>query len=232
MNVLSLVLFALAGSDDKAAEEALEKFKAAYKSPSPAQRAEAVKELARTQHEKIVARLGSLLVSDEEVVRVAAAAGLGVCKDHRPKAANALLAGLGANARAPDVAAAILLALGTLGDEKTIGVIHGHFEDKDTKIAAGALQACGLMGRQQSVEALLAFMRKAEKIANRSDGGGAGGFGGLPDVGGGGDPQRQRARTLLPVAVKAMQAISKEKYETVQEWEIWWNKRKAAAKKR
>ncbi|HEV3028369.1 MAG TPA: hypothetical protein VG457_12395, partial [Planctomycetota bacterium] len=51
--------------------EALEKFKAAYRSKEVSDRALAVTELAKTPHEKIYAKLGALLVVDDVTVRIA-----------------------------------------------------------------------------------------------------------------------------------------------------------------
>jgi hypothetical protein len=217
---------ALAG-DDKALEEALDRFKKAYANPSAAARAAAVSELSKTQHEKIVARLAGFLTSDAPPVRRAAALGLGDFKDYKKMAAPMLMSAIAPNQKEVDVVEAIFQGLGKLDDETTLPTIHRYFEDKHAKIASAALLAAGEIRHVSSVDPILALMKDYEKIEERSKGGG-GGVGGLP--GGGEDPRTKLAKDVLPATIKAMQAIAKEKYTTTKEWNIWWNKYKATFK--
>src|SRR5581483_6540373 len=71
--ILLFLAAAPALQDDKAAEDALDAFKAAYKSTSEADRVAAVNELAKVHHAKTLARLSALLSSDGPSVRLAAA---------------------------------------------------------------------------------------------------------------------------------------------------------------
>src|SRR5688572_26232060 len=101
---MSLALFlalALQGApaDDKAADDAIEAFKTAYKSSSEADRAAAVAELAKVIHPKTLAGLGSILAADGPTVRIAAAKGLAAFADHAKAASAALMAAFPANAR-------------------------------------------------------------------------------------------------------------------------------------
>jgi hypothetical protein len=52
----------------------------------------------------------------------------------------------------------------------------------------------------------------------------SGGVRGLP--GGGTNPQKDRAKALMPSIIKAMQQITREKWATAKEWEIWWERHK------
>jgi HEAT repeat protein len=219
---------ALAG-DDKALEEALDRFKKAYANPSAAARAAAVSELGKTQHEKIVSRLAGFLTSDAPPVRRAAALGLGDFKDYKRLAAPMLMSAIAPNQKEVDVVEAIFQGLGKLDDETTLPTIHRYFEDKNAKIASAALLAAGEIRHVSSVEPILALMKDYEKIEERSKNGGGGGVGvGVP--GGGDDPRTKLAKDVLPSTLKAMQAIAKEKYTTTKEWSIWWNKYKATFK--
>src|SRR5436190_5411563 len=113
MTLLILALSFLL-DDDAAATAALDKFKTDIKVKEVSGRAAAVSELAHTQHEKIWARLGALLVVDEKEVRIAAAKGLATVTENRKKAVVHLIGGTGPNAKDPVVLAAILKAIGDL----------------------------------------------------------------------------------------------------------------------
>src|ERR1041384_4071472 len=111
-----------AKTEDKAADEALEKFKAEDKSKEASARATAVSELATTDHDKVFARLGQVLDSQEDKeVRIAAAKGLGSAGDNKKKPVQILIGSTLPNARDPFVLAAILEALGKLGENKESG---------------------------------------------------------------------------------------------------------------
>src|SRR5579862_7532010 len=104
----------LALSDDKEAEEAVEKFKSAMKSPDPAVRVAAVTELGQLQHERVMKVLASCLVTDLAFVRIAAAKSLGAFREKKPQAAALLADALAANSKEPDVQVALLSALTAL----------------------------------------------------------------------------------------------------------------------
>jgi HEAT repeat protein len=221
---------------DKETEDALKAFSKGYSTADANGRAGAVAELARTQNLVIMAKLGELLTADEPPVRVSAAKGLGEFKEHKPKAAAVLMAALGADAKEFDVAAAILTALGTLADESALSVIHQHFsskeaKDKDHVVPKAAIMAAGLARSRESIDPLIEFLKELEKAqgttgnAKTTKGGGAG-VRGIP--GGGTNPQKDRAKALIPSIIKAMQQITKEKWSTAKEWELWWDRHKAS----
>jgi HEAT repeat protein len=230
------ILPLLAG--DQESEEALKAFAKAYNSPNASARATAVGSLAQTRTIPIMSKLAELLVADEGPVRIAAAKGLGDFTENKPKAAAALMEAMGVNSKEFDVAAAILTALGTLGEESALAIIHQHFASKDAKdkdhlIPKAAILAAGLARNRESIHVLLDLAKDLEKAegtnsnsntkASKSSGGGVRGIPG----GGGANPQKDRAKALLPVIVKAMQTITKEKWATIKEWEVWWEKRQA-----
>jgi HEAT repeat protein len=223
---------------DQESDEALKAFAKAYNNPNASARATAVSSLSQTRTIPIMSKLAEILGADEAPVRIAAAKGLGDFTENKPKAAAALTEGLAVNAKEYDVAAAILVALGTLGDETGLAVIHQHFSSKDSKdkdhlIAKAAIQAAGLARNRESIHVLLDLAKELEKAegtntnsnskASKSTGGGVRGVPG----GGGSNPQKDRAKALHPLIVKALQTIAKEKWATIKEWEVWWERHQA-----
>src|SRR5262245_57866526 len=137
-----LVVLALLGQDDKAADEAIERFKKAYATNSEPERAAAVAELTKVVHRKVLSKVSPVVTSDPgPTVRIAAAKGLAGFTDLKKEASALLTGALNPNSKYPDVQVAILEALGKLDDETTLRVIHGFFDDKDSKLARAALGA-------------------------------------------------------------------------------------------
>lgn len=238
---------------DKAAEEALDKFKEAYKSKNAEERAAAVFNLSKTEHPRILNKLGQLLLADMDTVRIAAANGLAEAKEksNKPKAAAHLLAAIGPNAAAKDgnVVTAIYAALGKLREEAALPAVHGAFEHKDVAQAKAAIECAGNIRSRNSIEPLLKladeYDPKGNKNSNKKPGGtGVPGGSGLPGAGGGGvsaggvnvpggggtDPKTKRSKETFPTIMKALQTITKEKWSTAEEWGIWWERKKATFK--
>jgi HEAT repeat protein len=225
-----LALWAQAADDkaaeDKAATEALDKFKAAYKGAS-ADRLAAVNALAQTQHEKTLSKLGNILMGDPDgTVRIAAAKGIGAWADHKQKAAATLLNGLGPNAQDPDVRIAIFKAMGQLEDPIVLSGVHRAFEDKDGKVAEASIECAGEIRGRESIPVLIDCLKDMER---KSDTGGGGGMAGLP-AGGGDSPQSQRAKKLIKPLNAALTAITLERNDTYKEWNDWWKRNMATFK--
>lgn len=219
------LLLLLAQADDKAAEDALDRFRQAYRNPSAPARAAAVSELGRTPHERTMVQLVGVLSGEVPDVKAAAARTLGHFGEHKRKVVPILLASLAPNAKEDEVQVAIFEALGKLDDLGSLRVVHRYFEDKSGKVAAAALAAAGEIRDISSIELVLKEMEECEKINKQSSGGGGPGV-----PGGGSDPRKDRAKVVLPAAIKAMQALSKEKWTTPEEWRIWWSRRRATFK--
>jgi HEAT repeat protein len=222
-----LMLFALVAQDDAAATAALDKFKVDYKSKDVAARTAAVGELAKTQHEKIHAKLGQLLGVDESGVRIAAAKNLAMVAENKKKVVSYLIAALAPNSKEPLVQVAILEALGKL-KEGAVGEVEKHFKAKIVKVAQAAIEAAGAIGSRTSVSPLIDALKQIEASARPANEGG-GAIGGLPDPGaggipgGGGDPnERDRERLLKPVVIRVLRALTKVTYTTAKEWGEWW----------
>ena len=225
------LLSAWAG-DDKEVEEAIHRFKKAMNNPSAPARATAVTELAATKSEKTAGILGNLLGGDAEPVRKSAALGLGGFTDYKKIVTPMLMAGLSMNAKEPKVMEAIFQALGKLDDETALPTMHKYFEDKDGTIASAALLSAAEIRTVGSIELIMDVMRKYDKIDQSAKSGGGGGGYGAPGVpGGGGDDKKLKlVKEVLPATIKAMQVISKEKWTTCKEWEIWWKRNQATFK--
>lgn len=225
--ILSLVAQA-AKPDETAANEAIEKFKTDYKSKETGGRVSAVAELAKVQGDKVLARLGAVLTSPEEKeVRIAAAKGLGITTENKKKAVTILVAGANANQKDPAVVAAILEALGKLGDQSAVATVEYHFKSKDVSILKAAVEAAGDLKSRSSVPQLIDLVKRLEEGAKEAPSLGGGSYGGgkLPGVGGGGvtdDMAKERERVVKPIIVKVLGNLTKVNHSLAKEWEEWW----------
>jgi HEAT repeat protein len=218
-----LAAAALAGQDDKAVEEALERFKIAYRSASEAERAGAVAELAKVPHPKTLARLAPLLTTDGNTVRIAAARGLGGFSDLRKATVPLLTGALQPNSKEADVQAAILEALGKLEDESALPSVHKYVEDRDVKVAKAALLAAGQIRSASSIPILIEQVKRMERFVRIKDGtidaGNVGGY----NVPSGEDQNKKRAEELLPPTLKVLQELTRQKLTSSKEWQVWWS---------
>jgi hypothetical protein len=232
-----LVAMTLVFGLDPETEAALKAFAKDYSAPAAVVRAAAVAELAKLRNPTTRARLGTLLVVDEEAVRIAAAEGLGDFAEERDKVASLLINAVAPNSRLFRAEAAVLCALGKLGDESALPVLHQSFDSRDPKdadftVAKAALKAVGMLRKQDSIDPLIDLAKRCEKILKgggaksngKTGGAGQGNANGTPD------PQTVRARALNPAIINALQSITKEKWVSLVEWEIWWEKHKATFK--
>ncbi|HLY75504.1 MAG TPA: hypothetical protein VKU80_15385 [Planctomycetota bacterium] len=233
--ILSLVL-TLACALDAETEDALKVFARDYASAAPAARAAAVTQLAKLQNTTVRTRLANLVVTDEEVVRIAAAEGLGAFTLDKGNVSALLTGALPSNLKLFGAEAAILRALGKLGDESALGSIHSYFEFKDPKdpefaVAKAAISASALLKSPDSMEPLMELAKHLDKAQKGGSGKSSGKPGSLGLAGAGAsDPQVLRAKALLPGIVKALQAITGEKWTTLVEWTIWWDRHKSTFK--
>ncbi len=216
---------------DKAAADAIKQFQADYKNKDPNARAGAVSQLSGTRHSKVLSKLAALVRADVPEVRIAAAQGLGEFKEMSRKAVSALMGGLGANAKLPEVLVAIYDALGKLGDPSALGAVHVGFKQKDTKAAVAAIKAAATLRNRASIDQLIAGLKSAEARAgigadNSNTTGNVGG-GGIRIPGGGGtgkDVQKERAKELAGEFQKALESITGESHNNSREWQTWWRK--------
>lgn len=241
MMALALLL-CLATQDDAEAKAALDTFKTNYaKAKDAKSHADAVTELARTMHDSVAAKLGSLLTTDAKEVRLAAAGGLATftkTSELRQSATKALIPALtaGANSREVDVRVAIFAALGALQEESAANTLKSHFDDTDPKIACAAVNAAGALRSKSLIEPLIQQVRECEKTLKGDASGGTG----LPAIKGKAPPpakpsnqsntdqqKKERANAVLSAAESALTAITQQTLKSADEWERWWTKNRA-----
>jgi len=210
--------------DDKAADEAIQSFRAAMKSPEVAVRVAGVAELGKVQHEKVLKVLAACLTIDDKAVRIQAADALGHFKVKKPLVCGVLSEALDMNSRVPEVQTALLKALKDLQEEAGLAAAGRFMDDKNPKVAEAAIEITGVVRSRASIDPLIKLMKKL----THSGEGYSSGDGSL-DVPA--DEQlRQRARQLQSAAGKALQLITGEKWATVEEWEAWWKKNSSTFK--
>jgi len=238
--MLALALLALfqGAPEDAAVTAALDKFKADYRSKEVGQRVAAVAELAKTPHEKIIAKLSLLLGVDEPDVRIAAAKGLGQQPENRKKAALALAGALGANLSLVPVDVVILDQLGLLKEDLTAPEVEKHFAKSDPlDIQKAAIVASGKIRSVSSIDPLLKLLKELEQEAQKNAG--PTGAGKVKGIGGKGVPgkagalkngnteDRDRAMELLPAVRAALTAITGASCPDAKDWEAWWAEHRA-----
>jgi HEAT repeats len=243
---LAILLSLLPQQDDAAAKAALEAYKAATtKSKDPKSHVDAIAELAKTPHETVAARLGSLLATETSEVRIAAATALSSFKtppELKLSASKLLVQALtaGANARETEVRVAVLGAIGALQEESAANALKSHFDDKDPKIACAALAAAGALKSKSLVEPLIQVVRDSERIAS---GGALPPPPPPPPPGKGkttGKPpppppnqkdtdreKKDRANMVNGAADSALAALTQQNFKTADEWEKWWIKNRS-----
>jgi HEAT repeat protein len=225
--MLSLLAQAAAKPDETGANEALDKFKIDYKAKEASARAAAVTVLAATQAEKVYMRLGQVLTSsDEKEVRIAAAKGLGGATEDKKKVASILSSAATPNSRDAAVEAAILEAIGKVGEQSATATVENSFKSKDVLILKAAVEAAGELKSRSSVPLLIDLCKRLEQAAAAAPttGGNYGG-GKLPGVGSGGvtdDQAKERERVIKPIVIKVLGNLTKTNYSLAKEWEDWW----------
>ena len=221
-----MALCLLAHQDDAAVKEALERFKQAMKGASPAAQAAAIQELSRTPHQSTFNQIAPFLTAGGKDARIAAARGLGNFSDYKklatPTLQNALAAG--PNVKEYDVKAAIYEGLGKLADPTSFETVHTGFRNEQVKVAKGAIACAGTMRQKESMEPLIELLKDIDKWIAKKQGGPY-----KDEKGQGGDESAQKTRLedIQKAVIKAVQDITKEKWNTTKEWQLWWEKHKA-----
>jgi hypothetical protein len=228
-------VLALALQADVAAEAALEKFKADVKGKDAAGRSAALAELAKTPSPKVVAKINSYLVSDIPEVRVAAAAALALQTDCKKQALPCLLNAATANAKRPEVLAAVVAALGKFQDEAAAGEVNKHFA-AELEVAKAAVASAGEIKSPTSFDPLIKELKSCEEALKPRprgpDGGFGGGFGGFGRMDGQNNPReaRERAREIQPLIKSLLSSWTGVNCEDAKDWEAWWKENRAKFK--
>lgn len=224
--VLAMTL--LGGQEDKEAMDAVAKFKGDMKNPSTPARATAVAELGRVQHQKTLYALLPYLNQDAAEVRKSAASSLGAFLDFKKIVLPSLIGAIPSNQKDPMVVESIFQSIGKLGDETTLPTVYKYCDDKDAKIAKAAVGTLAQIRKLQSIDFIIELVKRLEKYLPEPGAGAAGGVDVLGVPGGGEDPNRLRAREVIPACIATLKAITKENYPTSREWQLWWAKKKGS----
>lgn len=222
--LLALVLLLQAADDKAAVDDAIKRFNKAVANPNPSARATALLELSKTPHDRTLKVIMGFLHQDVSDVRAAAAKSLMEFGDWKKIVTPTLAGALQANDKDQKVQSAILDAMGKLADPASLATVHGTFRDSDTRVAKSAIAAAGTMRQKESMDALLDLQKDVQKWLKNKQ---AGPY--RDDKGQQGDENacRGRLEDIQKTIIKAYQDITKEKWATANEWEIWWGKKKA-----
>jgi HEAT repeat protein len=245
----AILLLALLAGDDKAATDALEKFKAEYKAKETDAKVKAIEELSQVQSDKVTAKLASLFPAEEKAVRIAVAKGLGERTDEKEKkkASQALGSVLKPNEKFPDVQAAILEAIAKLGDESGLPEAHKLIESEALDVATAAVNTAAAIKSRSSFDPLIKRLKEADEVLKPRDptqpGAGKGGFGGGRMLGGplGGatgtgasqlTPKERRdlAKAMQTLIKKVLSEMAGTNCEDGKDWESWWKEHQATWK--
>ena len=216
---------------DTSVNDAIEKFKKAYKAKDAADRAVAVQELAKTPHEKTFALLAKLLVADDITVRIAAAKGMSAAADdQKRKNVNFLSKAFPANIGEPLVSAALVESMEAMQDGLGYAVCKANLKSPDPNTSRAAIEAMGQIRDKSFVGPLIEHARFLEQAARDALNVGPSGKtvtgGGLPYVSGTANDADapKRAKVLVPLIHKALESITKQSFKTVPEWQEWWKR--------
>ncbi len=231
-----IFILALLVGDDKAATEAIEKFKTEYKSKETAAKVKAVEGLSPVQHEKVTARLASLFTAEEKDVRIAAAKALGARMDDKEqkKASLALGSVLKSNEKWPEIQTAILEAIAKLGDEAGLPEAHKLIAADTAELAQAAIATAGTIRSKTSFDPLIKRLKEVDELLKPRDPSQPRGFGG-GRLAVGNSPQNSRemrelARTLQPILKKTLAEMGGIHCEDGKDWELWWKENQAKYK--
>lgn len=222
--LLALVLLFQAADDKAAVDAAIKNFNKSVANPSPDARASAILELSKTLHDRTLKAIMPYLNQDVSKVRQSAAKALADFGDWKKIVTPTLAAALQSNEKDPLVQVAILEAIGKLKDPASLNTVHGNFRDADARVAKAAIGAAGTMRHKESMDALVEVQKDVQKwIKNKQ----AGPY--RDDKGQPGDEAAATGRLndIQKTIIKAFQDITREKWATANEWEIWWGKKKA-----
>jgi HEAT repeat protein len=222
--LLAALLLVQAADDKAAVDEAVKKFGKAFANPNASARATAVLELSKTPADKTLNRILPLISQDVSDVRAAAAKALAEYADWKKVVTPSLMAALKANEKDIKVQDAIYGTLGKLQDPVALSTVHGNFREADVRIAKAAIGCAGAMRQKESMDALLELQHDVQKWLKNKQ---AGPY--RDDKGQQGDDNaiKGRLEDIQKTIIKAYQDITKEKWATAAEWEIWWGKKKA-----
>jgi HEAT repeat protein len=220
--------------DDKAADQALEAFKVAFKAQAEGERAEAVLTLAESVHLKTLARLSSILSSsDGPKVRSAAAKGMGLFGALKKQAVAYLSGAFSSCSKEPQVQVSVLQALSSLGDLSALSTIHRAFDEKELVVVKAALSAAAILRNAGSIDPLIALLARTEKSYKAKSGGATNvslPSGGLSVAAARPEDVLKALQEMMEATNTSLQIITEQQLSTSMDWQAWWNRSRATFK--
>lgn len=230
----TILLLAAALGDEAAAVSALEAFKKAPGPKDPGARAAAVAELAKTDHPKVAAKLGAVLLGDVPEARVAAARGFALQLEDRKKSVQLLLAGAVPNAKYSVILIPLVESLGILGEEAGAPEVNKHLQHENAELAKAAVEAAGRIKSPTSMDPLIKALKEADELLKPRDpnqpGFGRDPFARMDRAGTNPREQRALAREMQPLLKKALVDITAVQCQDGKDFEAWWKENKASFK--
>jgi len=222
--ILALVLLLQAADDKAAVDAAVKSFSKAVANPNPSARATAILELSKTPADRTLKAILPYLNQDVTDVRIAAAKAMTEFGDWKKLVTPSLAGALESNGKDAKVVSAILDSIGKLADPASLQTVHAKFREPDARVAKAAIAAAGTMRQKESMDALVELQKDVQKFLKNKQ---AGPY--RDDKGQPGDDAAAKARLddIQKTIIKAFQDITKERWATANEWEIWWGKKKA-----
>ena len=101
------------------------------------------------------------------------------------------------------------------------------FASASAKLAEVTNMIVGQIRKLQSIDFIIDLMKRLEKYLP-APGADTGGVGGVNIPGGGDDPNRMRAREVIPACIATLKVIPNESWPSSKEWQLWWAKKKGS----
>jgi hypothetical protein len=193
-----------------------------------------VTDLSRILDDKVVAKLGALLVVDDKTVRIAAAKGLsGATGELRKKAVTSMGRAFGPNVGEPLVVVAIVESMEAMQDGLGYAVLKANLKSPDVATSQAAIEAAGRIRDKSFVTPMIDHARFLEAAAREATNVGPGGRsvtggGMIPGGGSPGDADApKRAKVLVPLLKKSLEVTTEQTFQTFAEWASWWKRAEA-----
>jgi hypothetical protein len=127
---------------------------------------------------------------------------------------------LPANKNMEGVLDKLLTAIGQVGHDAALPVLHDHLKDRDSKISVAAVNGLAEMNSAAAVDLLMTYYAKIEK---EHKGGGGTNIGGVNE-------SEERYRVVAPALLLAAGKIAGQKLKDYAEADAWWEKTRAVFK--
>jgi hypothetical protein len=201
---------------DDAVQKALSEYhKLSGEARVPGERAAALLKLRQAEKDPLILSELTRKLSDVEVVRAVAIAGVEEYRGH-DRAADALARSLSTSAKDPAMLEKTVTALGRVGMPSSASATIGLLKHSDIHVVAAAARALGEMSSTTAIEPLLAMWEGLEAERKK-----------------GGDAQKaaeERLRVLGDPLRGALQKLTSQNVASAAEMRAWWIKNRSTLK--